>query len=99
MIKAEYIWIDGSEPTPRLRSKTRILESGDSLPALLDSLPQWSFDGSSTNQAEGSDSDCLLNPVWACHDPLRGGRNILVLCDVYVPGGLPHSSNKRYDCI
>ena len=98
MIKAEYIWIDGTDPTPRLRSKTRILESGDSLPALLDSLPQWSFDGSSTNQAEGSDSDCLLNPVWACHDPLRGGRNILVLCDVYVPGGLPHSSNKRYDC-
>ena len=44
--KAEYIWIDGTEPTPRLRSKTKILEDGKELPI-------WGFDGSSTNQAPG----------------------------------------------
>ena len=27
IIKAEYIWIDGTEPTPLLRSKTRMLEA------------------------------------------------------------------------
>ena len=25
LIKAEYIWIDGSNPTAKLRSKTRII--------------------------------------------------------------------------
>ena len=44
--KAEYIWIDGTEPTPALRSKTKILEDGKDLPI-------WGFDGSSTNQAPG----------------------------------------------
>ena len=29
-IKAEYIWIDGTVPTPEIRSKTKILADGDS---------------------------------------------------------------------
>jgi len=94
MIKAEYIWLDGTNPSPQLRSKTKIIESGGS----LDKLPVWGFDGSSTNQAEGSNSDCVLQPVWACPDPLRGGHNILVLCDVYNANGTPHASNTRHDC-
>ena len=57
--QAEYIWIDGTEPTPLLRSKTKIVEDGKEPPI-------WGFDGSSTNQAEGSDSDCVLQPVFAC---------------------------------
>ena len=40
-IKAEYIWIDGTEPTAKLRSKTKILEDG------VKDLPIWGFDGSS----------------------------------------------------
>ena len=63
--QAEYIWIDGTEPTPLLRSKTKIVEDGKEPPI-------WGFDGSSTNQAEGSDSDCVLQPVFVCPDPLRG---------------------------
>src|SRR5829696_7555932 len=51
--KAEYIWIDGSEPTAKLRSKTKILDDGADLPI-------WGFDGSSTNQAPGDKSDCVL---------------------------------------
>lgn len=50
-IRAEYIWIDGTEPAPLLRSKTKILES------VPTSLPVWGFDGSSTNQAPGKASD------------------------------------------
>jgi hypothetical protein len=55
-IKAEYIWIDGTEPTARLRSKTKVLDGKADLP----NLPIWGFDGSSTNQAPGKASDLSL---------------------------------------
>lgn len=86
--KAEYIWIDGSDPTPKLRSKTKILADGAE-------LPHWSFDGSSTNQATGDSSDCELVPAFTCPDPIRGGDNVLVLCEVYTADGKPHPSNTR----
>lgn len=87
--KAEYIWIDGAEPTQKLRSKTKILEDG-AVP------PVWGFDGSSTNQAAGENSDCVLNPVFTCPDPIRGGANKLVMCEVLLPGtNKPHPTNTR----
>ena len=93
MIKAEYIWIDGTEPSPSLRSKTRIIEElGEAGP------PIWGFDGSSTNQAEGSASDCVLQPVRAIPDPMRGGKHVLVLCEVFNPDGTPHDTNTRRAC-
>ena len=91
-IKAEYIWIDGYEPTANLRSKTKVLDSAVDSP---DELPLWGFDGSSTLQADGGDSDCMLKPVWICKDPLRGGNNILVMNEVCNPDGSPHKSNSR----
>ncbi|MEX1271171.1 MAG: glutamine synthetase beta-grasp domain-containing protein, partial [Acidimicrobiia bacterium] len=75
MIRAEYIWIDGNKPTQKLRSKTKIIENGSEPPI-------WGFDGSSTNQAPGDASDCVLKPVKVVPDPIRGGDNILVLCEV-----------------
>ena len=74
--QAEYIWLDGYQPTPMLRSKTRILHDEVSDP------PIWGFDGSSTQQATGDHSDCVLRPVFHCPDPIRGGRNMLVMCEV-----------------
>ena len=66
--KLEYIWLDGTEPTQALRSKTQNVENfGGS----LDECPMWSFDGSSTNQATGDDSDCLLKPVAIYPDLAR----------------------------
>lgn len=88
--QAEYIWLDGSEPTQQLRSKTKILANEVTEP------PIWGFDGSSTNQATGDHSDCVLNPVFNCPDPIRGGKNILVLCDVLDADTLkPHKTNTR----
>src|ERR1700689_6173 len=72
--QAEYIWIDGTEPSPLLRSKTRIVADGKE-PSI------WGFDGSSTNQAAGNDSDCVLRPVFSCPDPLRGADDKLVMCE------------------
>ena len=86
--KAEYIWIDGTEPTARLRSKTKIMADGADLPI-------WGFDGSSTNQAPGDKSDCVLRPVFSCPDPLRGGAHKLVMCDVLYTNMQPHVTNMR----
>jgi len=58
-IKLEYIWLDGYKPTQSLRSKTKIVSDFD---GKLESLENWSFDGSSTEQAPGRSSDCLLKP-------------------------------------
>jgi glutamine synthetase len=92
-IKAEYIWIDGTEPTAKLRSKTKILAAGTSTAAA--ELPIWGFDGSSTNQAEGHASDRVLQPVFSCPDPVRGGDSVLVLCEVLNIDMTPHESNTR----
>ncbi len=90
--QAEYIWIDGNVPTPLLRSKTKIVRDGKPLPI-------WGFDGSSTNQATGEHSDCMLTPVFSCPDPLRGGDNLLVLCEVdNAKDGKPHITNTRAAC-
>ena len=89
--KAEYLWIDGSVPTPKLRSKTKIIPTGEQ-PSI------WGFDGSSTNQATGKSSDCVLNPVFTCPDPIRGGDDILVMNEVLLTDLSPHPTNTRADC-
>ncbi|MCY3541253.1 MAG: glutamine synthetase [Gammaproteobacteria bacterium] len=89
--KLEYIWLDGYSPTQSLRSKTRIIEDFD---GRLESCPVWSFDGSSTAQAEGADSDLLLRPVAIFNDPARKDA-FLVMTEVLNPDGEPHDSNGR----
>ena len=77
-IKLEYIWLDGSNPQ-QLRSKTKVIKTKDSLK--VEDYSMWSFDGSSTKQAEagkGKNTDCLLNPVFITKDPFRGDQNKLV---------------------
>ena len=69
MKKLEYVWLDGYKPEPMLRSKVKVID--EDIPGNLGSdLPGWSFDGSSTQQAEGGSSDCLLKPVNFLPDPI-----------------------------
>lgn len=94
-IKLEYVWLDGYVPTANLRSKTKVVDVEDaSVTPSPESLPQWGFDGSSTMQAEGKMSDCLLKPVCVVPDPLRIDGYI-VLCEVLLPDGSPHPTNTR----
>jgi len=86
--QAEYIWIDGTEPTRKLRSKTKIVADGKK-------PPLWGFDGSSTNQATGKKSDLGLQPVFTCPDPLRGPNDVLVMCEVLNQDMTPHATNTR----
>lgn len=89
--KLEYIWLDGDFPTQKMRSKTKVVSDFD---GKLESCPMWSFDGSSTMQAEGGSSDCLLKPVRIFKDPVRK-NGYLVMTEVLNADGTPHESNGR----
>ena len=90
--KLEYIWLDGKKPIPELRGKTNIKEF-DKTPTLAD-LPLWGFDGSSTMQAAGHKSDCVLKPVALYPDASRKDA-FIVLSEVMLPDGTPHPTNMR----
>jgi glutamine synthetase len=91
---AEYIWIGGNN---ELRSKCRVMNECDSVYD-KDSVyfyPDWNYDGSSTGQAIGSDSEVIMKPRAVFKCPFRGGDNRMVLCDTYLPNGEPHITNHR----
>ena len=90
MVLLEYIWIDGYG---NLRSKTKVYNKSN---IKIDDLPEWNYDGSSTNQADGNNSEVILKPVSIYDDPFRkSGNNLLVLCETYTKDGKPHISNTR----
>jgi len=91
--KLEYIWLDGHSPS-NIRSKTRIIETDEHSLYISDCM-DWSFDGSSTQQASGDNSDCILKPVKLLIDPTRAGSSYLVLCEVMNADGTPHETNNR----
>jgi len=92
-VQAMYIWIDGSREG--LRGKTKTI---DKEPKSPDELPIWNFDGSSTDQAVGENSDVYLKPVAIYPDPFRRGKNKLVLCETYTFDMKPTDTNFRYKC-
>jgi|TARA_R110000851_G_scaffold10396_1_gene37545 glutamine synthetase len=109
--KLEYIWLSGERPEPNIRSKTKIWDfealknpalqikremsiNGRLIPC-PEELPEWSFDGSSTQQAKGDKSDCILKPVRVVYDPARLDA-FLVMCEVMNSDGTPHETNTRH---
>ena len=90
--KLEYIWLDGYTPVASIRGKT-LVKDFDKFPS-LDMLPNWGFDGSSTNQAEGHSSDCVLKPV-AVYPDMTKTNGAIVMCEVMLPDGTPHPTNAR----
>lgn len=109
---AEYIWLDGKKPTAGIRSKTKVLnvQHGINFKQLHENIdspeikeafrvPVWGFDGSSTEQATGDRSDCVLKPVRVYLDPLRNESSLfpslLVLNEVNLIDGQPHPTNMR----
>lgn len=92
VVLAEYVWIGGSGQD--LRSKTKTLEKP---PTGVEDLPIWNFDGSSTGQAPGKDSEVYLKPVAIFQDPFRGKPHIIVLNECCLPDGkfTPIPTNTR----
>ena len=91
--KLEYLWLDGNTPTQNLRSKTKVLDESK-FSGKLEECPMWSFDGSSTGQAVGGNSDCLLKPVFLVPDPSRRNAYVVVT-EVLKADGTPHPTNMR----
>jgi len=89
-IVAEYVWLGGRG---ELRSKARTLTIEDVVS--ISNLPEWNYDGSSTEQAEGSDSEVIIKPRAFYSCPFRKGDNIMVMCDTYKPDGTPLGNNHR----
>jgi glutamine synthetase len=89
--KLEYIWLDGYKPTQSLRSKTMVV---DNFSGKLEDCKIWGFDGSSTQQAKGNDSDCILKPVAIYSDPTRVNA-FIVLNEVLNSDQTAHCSNTR----
>ena len=92
---AEYIWLDGALPAQQLRSKARYVRIKNSDKIKLNTFPEWNFDGSSTYQSTGHQSDLILKPVNFFPDPIRGQDHYLVLCEVFTSDGQAHVSNTR----
>lgn len=88
-----YIWIDGTGE--HLRSKTRTINF---VPKSVEELPMWNYDGSSTYQAQGSNSDVFLKPAALYPDPFLRGSNRLVMCETYRPNNEPTETNHRAKC-
>ena len=90
----EYIWIGGNN---EIRSKCRVMDNIDDIDNINDNqnYPEWNYDGSSTGQAIGSDSEVIIRPVAVFKCPFRKGNNMIVLCDTYLPNGNPHNTNHR----
>jgi glutamine synthetase len=87
----EYIWIGGSGHD--LRSKTKTVSKK---PNSASDLSHWNYDGSSTGQAPGNDSEVAIHPKRLFKDPFRPGDNFLVMCDTYTPQGVPIPTNTRH---
>lgn len=102
MVILEYIWLDGyahnnerPHDVANVRSKIKIFHGNITD---ISSIPRWSFDGSSTMQATGNRSDCILNPVYFVKYPIIDKANndtYIVLCEVLNADGTPHASNTR----
>ena len=103
-VVAEYIWLDAKK---HLRSKTKVIYDIDLIvpqsrsrrttaQQLAVYYPGWNYDGSSTGQAEGLNSELLLKPVAVYNNPFMGGANhVLVLCETLDKDGNPLESNCR----
>ena len=91
----EYVWLDGTEPLPQLRSKARYLDLSDPISdEELNTLADWNFDGGSTLQGSVENSDRKLKSVRPYSDPFHKD-GLLVLCEVEYHSGVPHETNSR----
>jgi len=97
MFILEYIWLDANN---RFRSKIKVVPTNE-IPEIyhsaVEDFPNWNFDGSSTGQAKGNDTEVILKPVFKCPNPFLGDKmeGLLVLCETFDTKGEPLPNNYR----
>ena len=108
-VMLEYVWIGGDN---EFRSKMRTIylnnysdkvELVSTLESKLDDLT-WNYDGSSTNQANGADSEVILKPVKVYNAyGLPGVKQVscasFVLCQTVRSDGTPLENNHRVEAV
>ncbi|CAE8717222.1 unnamed protein product [Polarella glacialis] len=92
-VLAEYVWLDAKQVP---RSKTMTMTSR---PSKVSDLRVWNYDGSSTEQADGHNSEVLLKPRAIFNDPFRGPPHVLVMADCWNAwDDKPAIGNTRAEC-
>ena len=90
---ADYIWVGGNG---EFRSKTRVITvKPNQTSVTLKDLPEWNYDGSSTIQAQGHDSEVVIIPRALYRNPFTMSNDVFVICDTYTPDFKPHPTNTR----
>ncbi len=106
-VRVSYVWCSGKDSHHDLRSKDKTLyltaaDAAKEPQALLDAgvFPEWNFDGSSTEQAKGLDTEILVRPVKAYKNVLPSYaadvKRFIVLCECFLPSGQPTKDNYRF---
>jgi glutamine synthetase len=101
---AEYVWLSGEDTHHDIRSKCRTLYFSEEDAALSPMemvekklFPRWNFDGSSTKQARGKNTEIVIEAVGAYNHPFeKGQRLICVLAECFYPDGTPTVDNTRH---
>lgn len=92
----DYVWIGGNN---ELRSKIRVFQLDKSIETIdkkiLLSKLEWNYDGSSTKQAEGNDSEITLKAVNMYPEPIETEKRYIIICDTYKSNGEPAKNNNR----
>jgi len=92
-VLAEYVWLDAAQMP---RSKTMTMTT---IPNSVADLRVWNYDGSSTEQAEGHNSEIFIYPRVIFKDPFRGYPHIMVLSEAFNAwDGKPSIGNTRAAC-
>jgi glutamine synthetase len=89
----EYIWLDADQVP---RSKTKVMKYVPNT-----ELPDWNYDGSSTGQADTTNSEVILSPVAVYPNPFVPAGGKLVLCQTQKRDGrhvVATDTNTRHHC-
>jgi len=91
---AEYVWVSGQNTYHDLRSKYKTMTDVAIESVTLGDFGWWNFDGSSTNQHRGSNTEINIKPVAFYPHPFMAGAKV-VLAECYYPDGTPEKGNTR----
>eukprot|EP00754_Rhynchopus_humris_P032062 Rhum_TRINITY_DN15375_c9_g1::Rhum_TRINITY_DN15375_c9_g1_i17::g.154649::m.154649/K01915/glnA, GLUL; glutamine synthetase len=91
---AEYFWVSGQNTYTDLRSKYKTVTNTAIETVTVEDLPVWNFDGSSTGQHRGSNTEIIIKPVAIFPHPMMENAKA-VLCECFYPDGTPEKANTR----
>ena len=73
---AEYVWISGKDTFSDLRSKYKTVTSVSFDKVTLEDMPVWNFDGSSTGQHRGKNTEIVIHPVAMYNHPFINNAKV-----------------------